>query len=395
MVIGALDWLGGAIGGATSLINGIFNRRSSEKMNAENVALQRETNAMQYDMMREQNDFNKQMAIDMFNMENEYNTPLAQVERLRAAGLNPAMMLGNGNMANTGDAMTPTGANVPTLTAPRVDKVPPVTLGFLDALKDISEISLNNSKKDLSDSETWKNYKKTEKEIEQMTQDVKYKQALTEYQNLQTTIDGIFAPMERSVKLRETSENIKYLFSMSALNSLKGDTEQAMKEYYKLEGALKDTENKQLIAKFGLVLGQLRANIRLLNQQAKTEETKQEYNMTGSKVNRAMARIHSVAADLEERKRDWLTERGTNEYGFPTESNLEKIFSADFRQKLSNLAKTDKEGAKLEQEIDNLFKMSRQRSKELDWFEVERCWRMFMDLTKQGKEFLELVSPFE
>lgn len=389
------DPFSAAAGGIASIFNGIFNRRSQEKMNAANIALQRETNAMQYDMMREQNDFNKQMAIDMFNMENEYNTPLAQVERLREAGLNPAMMLGNGNMANTGDAMTPTGANVPTLTAPRVDKVPPVTLGFLDALKDISEISLNNSKKDLSDSETWKNYKKTEKEIEQITQDVKYKQALQEYQNLQTTIDGIFAPMERSAKLRETSENIKYLFSMSALNSLKGDTEQAMKEYYKLEGALKDTENKQLIAKFGLVLGQLRANIRLLNQQAKTEQTKQEYNMTGSKVNRAMARIHNVAADLEERKRDWLTERGTNEYGFPTESNLEKIFSADFRQKLSNLAKTDKEGAKLEQEIDNLFKMSRQRSNELDWFEVDRCWRMFMDLTKQGKEYLELVSPFD
>ena len=35
---------------------------------------------------------------EFWNMQNEYNTPTKQVERLKAAGLNPALMYGQGNV---------------------------------------------------------------------------------------------------------------------------------------------------------------------------------------------------------------------------------------------------------------------------------------------------------
>lgn len=46
------------------------------------------------------NKANRRLTIDMFNMTNAYNTPLQQVERMKSAGLNPALMY-NGAPVNT------------------------------------------------------------------------------------------------------------------------------------------------------------------------------------------------------------------------------------------------------------------------------------------------------
>lgn len=40
--------------------------------------------------------------LKMWNMENEYNTPMAQRKRMEAAGFNPNLVYGNGSVANTG-----------------------------------------------------------------------------------------------------------------------------------------------------------------------------------------------------------------------------------------------------------------------------------------------------
>ena len=47
----------------------------------------------------------KQFAREVFDYTNAYNTPKAQMDRLKAAGLNPALMYGQGNVGNA-QAMT-------------------------------------------------------------------------------------------------------------------------------------------------------------------------------------------------------------------------------------------------------------------------------------------------
>lgn len=81
-----MDMASNAIG---SLINGRIQRRT----------------------MREQNAFNAQEAqknrdyqTEMWNKQNEYNTPLAQRQRLKEAGLNPYMMLNGGSAGNAQSA---------------------------------------------------------------------------------------------------------------------------------------------------------------------------------------------------------------------------------------------------------------------------------------------------
>lgn len=70
--------------------------------------------------------------VEMWNMNNAYNTPSAQMQRMKDAGLNPALMYGQGNVGNA------TGS-LPKYSAPRVsmDVAPPLDPGgMLTAYQD-------------------------------------------------------------------------------------------------------------------------------------------------------------------------------------------------------------------------------------------------------------------
>lgn len=82
---GALIGLGG------SLFGGLFGSKSSSAK--AQLTATRETNEQNYKIWQEQ----KQHEIDMWNMQNAYNTPEQQVARLREAGLNPYLSLQNGS----------------------------------------------------------------------------------------------------------------------------------------------------------------------------------------------------------------------------------------------------------------------------------------------------------
>jgi len=54
----------------------------------------------------------EQHEIDMWNLQNEYNTPSAQMNRLKSAGLNPNMIYGAGSAGASGTATGRPGAHV-------------------------------------------------------------------------------------------------------------------------------------------------------------------------------------------------------------------------------------------------------------------------------------------
>ena len=53
-----------------------------------------------------------QRQVKFWHMQNEYNTPKAQMERLKAGGLNPALMYGQGNTGNSAGSPTVQKANI-------------------------------------------------------------------------------------------------------------------------------------------------------------------------------------------------------------------------------------------------------------------------------------------
>lgn len=89
------------IGGASSLLGGMFGSSSQSSANRTNLQIARETNQMQYQMFQEQNAFNERM----YNQMQQYNTPAAQMQRYNDAGINPYIAAGNVQSGNAQSAL--------------------------------------------------------------------------------------------------------------------------------------------------------------------------------------------------------------------------------------------------------------------------------------------------
>ena len=110
---------GGVLSGIGSLISGNQAAKAQREANATNLRIAQETNAQNYALAQQNMSYNQQMyerqnsdAIKFWQMQNAYNDPSKEIERLRAAGLNPLMMYGNGQPAGSISAATAPQNNV-------------------------------------------------------------------------------------------------------------------------------------------------------------------------------------------------------------------------------------------------------------------------------------------
>ena len=106
--------LSGAIAGVGSLIGGLFSSHGSRDAARYQLQAARETNQTNRDIAEQNNKFNERM----WNLQNEYNTPVMQRARLEAAGLNPYLMM-NGGSAGVAES-APTADTSGTQVAPDV-----------------------------------------------------------------------------------------------------------------------------------------------------------------------------------------------------------------------------------------------------------------------------------
>lgn len=119
---GFVDSLGGGLAGsAIGMVDNYFQNKQNEKnwqkqtswqekmtkqqneFNANEALLNRQFNASEAEKSRQFNASEAEKAhqrnIAMFNMENQYNSPKAQLQRMREAGMNPALMNGGSLVA--------------------------------------------------------------------------------------------------------------------------------------------------------------------------------------------------------------------------------------------------------------------------------------------------------
>lgn len=95
--------LGGIIEGGLQLVGGLFNGYSQQ-------SAVKEANKGNMELAKYQNDRN----LELWNMNNAYNDPSAQMDRLKNAGLNPNLVYGNGSVVGN-TSSPPPSTNVPTL----------------------------------------------------------------------------------------------------------------------------------------------------------------------------------------------------------------------------------------------------------------------------------------
>lgn len=97
----------GGSGVLGSLVGGIFGASAQSSANKTNLKIAQMNNEFNERMMQKQMDYNT----DMWNKQNEYNSPTSQFARLKAAGLNPYLMM-SGAGANLGSASSANSANM-------------------------------------------------------------------------------------------------------------------------------------------------------------------------------------------------------------------------------------------------------------------------------------------
>lgn len=102
--------IGTLIGGVLGLAGMGANKQNVDSTNKQNYEIARMNNQFNEKMFERQMHYNT----EMWNAQNRYNDPAAQVERLKNAGLNPYMMLDGGS---AGIAQGANGVNPPTAQA--------------------------------------------------------------------------------------------------------------------------------------------------------------------------------------------------------------------------------------------------------------------------------------
>ena len=91
--------IGTMVSGALGFGGSIYSAEKNYKLGKEQIAAQREENALARQHDQQMLDFQYQKNLEQWNRENEYNSPLATMSRYAAAGLNKNLVYGQSNNA--------------------------------------------------------------------------------------------------------------------------------------------------------------------------------------------------------------------------------------------------------------------------------------------------------
>ncbi len=301
------DLATGGAGLVGSILNGIFSSNAVKSQNKTNLQIARETNQNQINLMRENNAFNKQSAIDMFNLEANYNSPYNQVQRLREAGLNPAVLM-EGNTSSTSgntNGSTPSASATPSLYAPTAQAVPSVLSGLFQNMESVAKIIETVSKSNLERSQKVDILSKLKPTIENMQSETAKNQAQTHLTNVQTTL----AEISKNFAVRKEALLLAELVSNIALNSAKGNEAEANAQLRKMEKVLTDTKNSILTQQAPYLVQEVQESVKLIKEQQQTEETKQEENRASALEHRAGAEEKYESAETTRQTREAIVKR--------------------------------------------------------------------------------------
>lgn len=323
-----------AISAGAGLVNGVLGLFSKNKANKQNVALQRETNALNYQMFQEGNAFNRQMAFDMFNAENAYNSPVAQVERLKDANLNPALVA-EGATATTGngDASTPSAAAAAPMVAPSVQ---PVGSPFENMFDNVEKLASAFQKVNAGNLST------AQKEfVLEQAKSERLDQINKETQN---AILQAYGMKDADAKVQKTIKDMEKIDTEITTLVKQGKVADAEKRLKNMQAIAQKNENQLFADIYEFLIQQAQEKVNLLKAQvvtegerANTERSQQNLNRSASNLNDKQARIAELDADAKEILNEFLPEQTILDMSMKDLDIIDKIFSAGRANNVPNL----------------------------------------------------------
>ena len=248
-----MSLIGGLLGLGGSLLSSMFGSASSKSANATNMRIAQMNNEFNERMLDKQMAYNT----EMWEKQNEYNSAVSQVRRYKEAGLNPYLMVGNGN---AGVASSALGVSPPSASPVQVQPE-----GFVPNVGEmVSSVSqILGMDKILSENE------KSRQEARALSIDNEYKASL-----LKASLEG----MNISNRMKSFEEKVQPMsfdadYSSRMASSLAST---AMAELYreqKVGQALSNSMSSMRVAKYPQILtNELRqqvAQIALMHSQKK------------------------------------------------------------------------------------------------------------------------------
>lgn len=229
-------------------------------------------NDMEYERALEDDranwDRDRNAAIQDWQRQNEYNDPKKQVERMKAAGINPALMYGQGASGSSGMAGnidTPSGGSAPSPSSPKYE--PLITPGDGTSF---AQLALQQEQQRLN------------------AQNMEAQQALIKAQILKTLADTDY----RNVNTSLMKDTYNDLVAAASITNKESTTNIELKKQQMLESSQRIDESKKRIQKMAVDMkftqdenfrkqlmsslerGKVTAQTELLIQQKLTEESK-------------------------------------------------------------------------------------------------------------------------
>ena len=302
------------VSGVSGLFGGLFGNKSTSKTNRTNLEIANRYNQTQIDLANMNNKFNRQMWLE----QQEYNTPANQMQRYRAAGINPYMALGQMSNGNAESAVTGTMPN--TAAPPNMQRkdysfvgnaaanAAAVALSAANAIKANKE-ALGQGLQNQYDESTMQsriNLAKYNADAAKWAQEIKK----FDFNLYARTFDN-------QVKLSDLSVNQA---NQELINKqMEANAMEAQAALYRAQRNLTDTSSKKI--KYYLEniapveLENLRKQGKLIDQQALTEQSKRALNFSSAALNYAnVNEINTLLSykvanmDLENQKLDEAVE---------------------------------------------------------------------------------------
>lgn len=291
-----------------------MNYKIASEANKNQFDIARMNNQMQLDAMRENNAFNKQSAIDMFNLEAAYNTPEAQKQRLLQAGLNPATMYGSSSAANTVNASTPSASSsgispsMPSMSVPTMQTPPSVLNTMFGNMESISRVISNIARSALDLTTKRSTASKLQAELDNIFANTKYTEAKTYNQEYNNMLDSIFAAGERTRRARKENEEIKnlsaqYLVACQQKDNIAADT--ALKQ---VTAAYQKTNNELLQQQTPILIENLKKQGKLLEAQTGAARAQEAAGYATAEYNKQLVNESESREKLNEQQYKFIDE---------------------------------------------------------------------------------------
>lgn len=269
-----------------------MNYRIAQETNANQMQMARENNQMQLDAMRENNAFNKQSAIDMFNLEAAYNDPSAQKERLLAAGFNPATLYGQGgSVGGSVNASTPSASSsgispsMPNFVTPTMQTPPSVLNGMFGNIESLTR-SIGNVAKSGLDLMTKRSLSaKLGPEIDKMINEIEESKIRQASEQFKFNLDTINLPKRQEKELAELASKI-------FKNYAEGGASHALIAVHEAESIVKSWEGKSIEQQLPILIDNLKKLGIVYEEQAETERSKQNLNNANAGESRSRTKLN-------------------------------------------------------------------------------------------------------